>query len=251
MALGLNESGSDRGRGRKISEVLAREILKDASRRGLEAGDRLQSESEMIEHLGVGRGSVREALRILEVQGLLRIRSGPGGGPVLRQASSSDYGRTSTLYFMAEGATYSEVIEARAAMTGLMARLAAERAPAGAAERLAESIAATEQVRDRDGRTWSRTASDFYTAIAEMCQNRVVALFCLALMSVYLDHLPPVPLGDDHRQRVLAVHRDIARAVGRGDGEEAERLMTDHLLEFAEDVRRAFPGFMDEVVDWD
>jgi DNA-binding FadR family transcriptional regulator len=225
--------------------------LRDASQRGLGPGSRLETESEMIERTGVGRASVREALRILEVHGLIRIRSGPGGGPTLTQVSSRDFGRTSALYFMADHATYREVIEARAPLTGVVARLAAERAGAAGAQRLRECIAATRAATDLDDRPWADVASGFYATIAELCENRVAATFCLALMSIYLDHLPPMSLGARHRARIVAVHEEIAAAVEQGDGETAERLMRDHLERFAADVAKAHPGFMNEVVDWE
>jgi DNA-binding FadR family transcriptional regulator len=238
-------------RGRKISEVLAREVLKDANRQGLGPGDRLDSESEMIERMGVGRASVREALRILEVHGLIRIRSGPGGGPVLTEVSSRYFGRTSALYFMADRATYREVIEARAPLTGTVARLAAERAGAPGSKRLAATIGATREASELDDRAWAETASAFYATVAELCENRVAALFCLALMSIYLDHLPPMPLSREHRERIVSMHERITEAIDRGDGASAERLMTDHLTEFAREVARAHPNFMHEVVDWE
>ncbi len=242
---------SSLARGRKISEVLARDILRDANRRGLGPGARLETESEMIERTGVGRASVREALRILEVHGLIRIRSGPGGGPTLTQLSSRDFGRISALYFMADHATYREVIEARAPLTGVVARLAAERAGPAGAHRLRQSITATRAAADLDDRPWADVASGFYATIAELCENRVAATFCLALMSIYLEHLPPMPLGARHRERIVAVHEEIATAVERGDGATAERLMTGHLERFAANVATAHPTFMDEVVDWE
>jgi DNA-binding GntR family transcriptional regulator len=58
-------------------------------------------------------------------------------------------------------------------------------------------------------------------------------------------------LDEEHRRRIIGIHERIAKAVGRHDGRTAERLMTSHLLEFAEDVSEAYPAFMDEVVDWE
>ena len=64
----------------------------------------------MIEEYGVGRAFVREALRILEVQGLISIKAGPGGGPVVAEVSTRDFGRMSTLYFQVGGMTFRELI---------------------------------------------------------------------------------------------------------------------------------------------
>src|SRR4051812_18011504 len=67
----------------KTSEIVARDVVRDISNGGLQPGDGLPSESAMLEQYGVSRESLREGLRLLEVQGLIRIRRGPGGGPIV------------------------------------------------------------------------------------------------------------------------------------------------------------------------
>ncbi|MCW2622964.1 MAG: FadR family transcriptional regulator, partial [Frankiales bacterium] len=96
----------------KMSESVAQDIVRDVVTQGLGVGDRLPSESAMLEQYGVSRESLREALRILEVQGLISIRRGPGGGPSVSGIDPRDLARTSALYFHLAGATYSELFEA-------------------------------------------------------------------------------------------------------------------------------------------
>ena len=60
---------------------------------------------------GVGRDSLREALRILEVQGLITIHRGPGGGPKVAGIDPAYLACTATLYFHLSGATYDEMFE--------------------------------------------------------------------------------------------------------------------------------------------
>ena len=91
------------------------------------AGDRLPNEVSMAQEFGVGRASVREAMRILETHGLVQIKPGPRGGPVVRDANGVDLGRTMSMFFSHRGVTYREVIEARLAFEPMQARLAAER----------------------------------------------------------------------------------------------------------------------------
>jgi DNA-binding FadR family transcriptional regulator len=57
----------------------------------------------MIRHYGVSRESLREGLRLLEVQGLITLRRGPGGGPVVGHIDPATLGRTSTLYYHVAG----------------------------------------------------------------------------------------------------------------------------------------------------
>src|SRR5581483_8404116 len=94
----------------KKSEGLARRILADVLQRRLPPGTVLPSEAEMLRQYDVGRTTLREALRILEVQGLLTIRPGPGGGPVIAAAGSRGYARASSLYFQAGGVRLLDVL---------------------------------------------------------------------------------------------------------------------------------------------
>jgi len=67
----------------KVAESIARQIMQDIRRQKLEPGSMLPAESAMLERFGVGRGSLREALRILEINGLVVLKPGPKGGPVV------------------------------------------------------------------------------------------------------------------------------------------------------------------------
>lgn len=63
----------------KISEQLADRLRATILGRGMRPGDRLSSEAELISHYGVARGTVREALRLLESEGIIEIRRGAAG----------------------------------------------------------------------------------------------------------------------------------------------------------------------------
>ena len=54
---------------------------------GLKAGDRLPGEAELIARFGMAKGTIREAMRILEAQGLIKTRTGPGGGSFVHEVS--------------------------------------------------------------------------------------------------------------------------------------------------------------------
>ena len=68
--------------------------VQDISERGLAAGDMLASEAEMQAQYGVARASLREALRILEVHGIITLRPGSNGGPVVCEVGPTEFGRT-------------------------------------------------------------------------------------------------------------------------------------------------------------
>src|SRR5216684_960606 len=85
------EPASPVRRAEKLSQVVAREIVRDM--KGLKAAAMLPQESVMLERYRVGRASLREALRILEVHGLIVIRAGPGGGPMVAPVRTRDFAR--------------------------------------------------------------------------------------------------------------------------------------------------------------
>ena len=65
----------------KTSEAVMVLLVRDMVARGLTSGDRLPTEAEMMRQYGVSRASLREAIRLLEVQGLITLKPGPGAGP--------------------------------------------------------------------------------------------------------------------------------------------------------------------------
>src|SRR6266508_2448071 len=109
----------------KTSEIVAREVVKDIIARGLQPGDSLPPEAAMLELYGVSRESLREGLRLVEVQGLISIRRGPGGGPVVGNVDPANLGRISTLYYHMAGATYAELFEAWVIAESIIAERAA------------------------------------------------------------------------------------------------------------------------------
>lgn len=86
-------------RAEKVSVTVAKEIVHDIARQRLAPGSVLESEGAMLRRYRVARASLREALRILEIHGLIRIKPGPGGGPVVAGVDSGDFGRMATLFF--------------------------------------------------------------------------------------------------------------------------------------------------------
>ena len=109
----------------KTAEGFARDLVRDIVNRGLQTGDKLPSEAVMLEDYGLSRESLREGLRLLEVQGLITIRRGPGGGPIVGHLDPASLGRTSTLYFHLAGATYRELLEAWLVLEPILAERAA------------------------------------------------------------------------------------------------------------------------------
>lgn len=233
----------------KVSERIAREILADIVDTEMAVGAVLPSESLMLDRYKVGRASLREALRILEVHDFIRVKPGPGGGPVVGSVTEGGFGRTSTFFFQATRATLSDLIEARATIEPLMARIAAERLTPEGEEALRAAVTDAKGAVDLHGPRWGLASACFHTTIGQLTGNRILELHSGSLVHIQNERLRSIfPVGD--RSGVLKVHDRIAAAVLSRDGAEAERLMHRHMQQLSTKLRESFPGLFEEIVQW-
>lgn len=97
----------------KASITIAAEIRSRIARAELLAGDLLPVEDDLSEEFGCSRPVVREALRILETEGLVEVRRGLGGGPRVRHPSISDAAKTMGVYLQIGDVAVLDVWSAR------------------------------------------------------------------------------------------------------------------------------------------
>ncbi len=228
-----------------MSEAIARDIVRRIGAEGLEPGAQLPPEAKMLEEYRVGRGSLREALRILEVHGLISIKPGPRGGPTVDQVRTRNFGRMASLFFQMDGVTFRDLIEARLAMEPVLARCAAD---CGEPDLLGELARFEHPGRVDDD--YLRHAVDFHELVAIMSGNRIMSLFGQSLADVMRDRVSDSLYPKSRRREVLGVHADIARAIAAGNADTAERLMREHMEDYVAQAKRRHPGLMHEVVDW-
>ena len=114
-------------RPQKMALIVAQRIVRDIQREGLVPGEKLPPERMMMETYEAGRGTLRESLRFLELQGVLSFKPGPGGGPVIEKPTAENLATTLTLLLQFDDARYRVIAEAREAFEPVMAQLAASR----------------------------------------------------------------------------------------------------------------------------
>jgi DNA-binding FadR family transcriptional regulator len=205
----------------------------------------------MLQRFRVGRASLREALRILEVYGLIAIRPGPGGGPVVQAVTSRQFARTSTFYFHLHGATFGDLLDARRAIEPMMARLAAGGRDQGGLDRLGRDVAAARAAMEAgDEDTWRRLTSEFHVEVAGASGNHILDLFGQSLKDLYSERLESRVIGRGDAKRVQKEHEAIHKAIVEGRAAQAERLMADHMATFTSITSKAIPGLLDDVLDW-
>ena len=155
-----------------------------------------------------------------------------------------------TLYFQVAGATYRELTDARLVMEPMMARLAAQRRDAVKLRELQEVLTKSRVTHIEVDTTYIASASDFHSVVAGLSGNRILDLMGQSLKALFTDRVRGLLFPIEERAHVFDVHETIARAIFRGESTRAERLMHEHMLEFAAFVEKRHPGTMDEVVDW-
>jgi DNA-binding FadR family transcriptional regulator len=232
----------------KVAAVLARQIVRDIADRKLPPGTPLEPESAMVERYQISRASLREALRILEIQGLIAIKPGPGGGPLVSDVDSRDFGRMSTLYYQVLGVRFREVVEARLIIEPVMAKLAADHEDPEAKQRLGEIAKAGWATEGND--EWLEASDAFHGQVVGMSGNTLLGLVARSLKNIYTDRVSGLTFPDAERDNVRKVHDAIAKAIMAGDGNKSRRLMEAHMREYADSIAARNPTLMDEVVDW-
>ena len=90
--------------------------------RGLSPGDRLPQEAQLITELGVSKGTMREALKVLETQGLIRTRTGPGGGAFITEVGEERAGALLGNHFFFKDIGIADIYALRIALEPVLVR---------------------------------------------------------------------------------------------------------------------------------
>ena len=238
-------------RHQKVSDVVAHRIVDDAlgGGIGLTNGTRLPRENVMMERYGVGRGSLREALRILEVYGFVRIKAGKGGGPIVTLEDISAFASTASFYFRVAGVTLDEVLKANCKVEPMLARIAAEELTDQTAEIIQQAIDDEVQEQELPSFIGASHMFDLHASIAKTCRNPVLSLLGVSILHMkqarFSAYLP-----FDDRALPAADHKGIAAAIFARDGDRAEMLMRRHSEAVLFLMRRHVPGLLSEVIGW-
>ena len=230
----------------KTSEVIALEIVRSIVAGGFGTGERLPTEADMLMQYGVSRESLREALRLLEVQGLITLKRGPGGGPLVGSVDPVYLARTATLYFHMCGATYDELVDTWLMTEPLLAEKAA-RNPDRAAVRAAMKpfIEHVEQPPE-----FVAAATGFHAVIPTLADNRVFSLLLEAVGCIMVEHILRSLDPSELSEEIDEEHDAIARAISAGQGPKARRLMSEHIEHIAEHYRVNYPDRLKDIIEW-
>ena len=215
----------------KQYEVVAERLRQRVVHGELPPGARLPNEATLAGDFGVSRATVREALRVLAAQNLIRTSKGAGGGSYVTLPSVngvSEYVQSSiSLLADADDVTLEELLEARELLEVPAARLAAERRTEEELERLRDAIP-DEPLRLGTQRQFVYN-QDFHLAVIDGCRNALLAIAAQPVFAVLQRNLARSKLGARFHRTINEHHRAIAAAIEAGDADAAGGEMYDHL----------------------
>lgn len=198
----------------------------------LTPGHRLPAERELAELFGVSRSSLRQALKVLEIMGVISQRV--GDGTYLNTAAPAILAEPLEFLILLDGLSFHELMEARLIVEPELAARAAARATLEDVAELQQVLTEMEASRKDDGR-FTEFDLLFHKTIFRIAGNRVCSLmFTVVHQSLErLIHLTSQLVEPEH---TLQLHRRIFLAIRRKDADDARRRMIEHL----EDARELF-----------
>jgi DNA-binding FadR family transcriptional regulator len=230
----------------QISLVRASSTLADRLRELIlngtfQAGSMLPAERDMVIDSGLSRGSIREALKILETEGLVEIKTGRSGGALVTAPTRTSLARSVQVFVRANTVDLKTLLDCRVAVEPAMARLAAEN---GTLEQFAE-IRAAHHLAERtiNNVTKYRPANfAFHMAIAKAACNEPLSALMEAISGPVLEERGFARMTNPETRAVaVQEHELICRAIEARNGEEAARLMLAHLDFYSRRLRAEAP----------
>jgi GntR family transcriptional repressor for pyruvate dehydrogenase complex len=219
--------------GRVSAEIVDR--IKAAIRAGaLAPGDQLPPERDLTRQLGVSRVSVRDALRMLEANGLIEVRVGARGGAFVTAPAPRLVGEGLADMLLLADVEPAHLTEVRMIFELGLLELACERATE-------EDVAALLEICDRADAADEYDPAlsvEFHTQLARWTHNQALVLFAEALREPLASSLQVARSADPGAGSVAPLeHRAIAAAVGAREVAAARRIMREHLGRTAQRVR--------------
>jgi GntR family transcriptional repressor for pyruvate dehydrogenase complex len=216
----------------KAYELVAGRLREQILEGVLEEGCRLPKETVLADEFGVSRATIREALRLLAAQGLIRTAKGAGGGSFVTVPSAGHLSESLRsgigLLTTTDDLTLEELLEARELLEVPAARLAARR-------RTEEDLLLMQTaIPDRPLHLPTQEQfvynRDFHSCVIAACGNTLVSIAAQPVFWVLQTHLSRSRLGRAWHRSINDHHRAIAAAIESGDERGAGEQMHEHLV---------------------
>lgn len=222
----------------RVAEMVAAQLRIRIVNGELRDGDLLPKQDELIAEFPVGRPSIREAMRILETEGLISVRRGNMGGAVVHAPSAESAAYNLGLVMQNLGVTVADLAQSVRLIEPQCAALCATRA-----DRETEVLPMLRELNAElagleDGPEFTRSARKFHDEIVKLCGNTTLRLVMLALEALWSSYEVEWADSLDRQGRYYdttvletcrRTHNRITAAIEEGDGRSAAHLVGRHI----------------------
>ncbi len=201
----------------------------------LQPGDRLPQEKALIEQFKASKGTIREALKALETQGLIRSRTGPGGGAFVAELSGERAMELLANYFFFRQPSIRDIYALRKRLEPDLAASLAGRLGAADFRRLEETMRLYDHPPATTGEEYEQRLAEleFHSILAELCPNPALGFICRFLQTLLRNlticrRIYDIP-NPELRDAGLSYQIRLLRALKAGRAEEASAIMYEHM----------------------
>lgn len=232
----------------KRALTLAQDIVRDIEAGAHVAGDRLAREDEMLARYDVARATLREALRFLELQGVIHLQLGRGGGPVVARPQTGDFANSLSLILHFMEADLRGLLELREAIAADVAAYAAQRATTGDLSALADCLKELE--RNEASSQFEELNRRFHDMLGWASGNPLFGLLTSALHMLTREFSLSLGYSAQERAVQLRFLRRVFEAVRTGDAEAARQTMARLVAGSASYLAQRSPELVSQKVRW-
>ncbi|MGV0814141.1 GntR family transcriptional regulator [Mycolicibacterium boenickei] len=217
----------------RVAEIVASKLRDDILSGRLRAGDILPTQESLFQEFGVSPPALREAIHLLETDGLISVRRGNMGGAVVQLPSPERTAHMISMVLQTRAATPADVSGALLHLEPICAGMCAARA-----DRATEVVPYlqaeidTQTAQFDNAAQYVRNARRFHEVLVARCGNEPMILLIGSLELIWSAHESQV-WGDDLNQKTMRAalrdHQRLLDAIADGDSARATKLAADHL----------------------
>ena len=235
--------------GAKRAFDVARQIVSEIGQGDFQRGVRLPPEKEMLSRYGVARATLREALRFLELQGVIRLKPGPGGGPLVCDPIPESFASTMALILQFLGAHYRSLIELRQAIGPSSAARAAERATAAQIQQLTESLERMGKLKG-DSLEYIEEHRRFHDFLAVASGNPLIAFLTVSLHQITNASGLELTFTQAERDYQLKAYQRVLFAIKDRNPDLASKEMLLFMSRSDSYLDQRYPNLMSKQISW-
>jgi GntR family transcriptional regulator, transcriptional repressor for pyruvate dehydrogenase complex len=213
---------------RRAFEEISTEIKRLIFEGTLKPGDRLPNENDLAQKFGVSRQTIREALRVLELTGVIRMQKGGTGGPLVVDTIMHAINGLYLDAIQMKNITPEEISIARIKIEKMVLDEAINRADENDIGKLEENVALEKMVLERNLDAFEKNV-EFHRLIAKASKNHLFVIVMESIIAVVADFRSRIGLDTEVSRRATDEHEEIVQAIKQRDRAREADLMEKHL----------------------